>query len=249
MLTKRWNQVIIKQAVLIKVGDYNVSESELNLNAAEKSPFFNVNNIKYEFSVSQRVYIFFKRFLDIFFACIAVIFLSPLLLFLSLMIKLTSRGPVIFSQERIGQFGKVIRIYKFRTMMSKAPKSKATNDFNDAHEYITKFGKLLRVTSLDEMPQLFNVIKGDMSLIGPRPLILDEIFIHKLREKNDVYLIKPGITGLAQVNGRDFLDAQDKVNFDTQYLHEMSLKLDLIIFIKSLVVVFRQENSLDAKRK
>lgn len=87
-----------------------------------------------------------------------------------------------------------------------------------------------------------------MSIIGPRPLILDEVFIHKLREKNDVYLIKPGITGLAQINGRDFLDAQDKVNFDTKYLHNMSLKFDLMIFIKSIIVVFKQENSLDANR-
>lgn len=133
-------------------------------------------------------------------------------------------------------------------MTSKAPKSKATKDFDDAKEYITKLGKFLRVTSLDEMPQLLNVLKGDMSIIGPRPLILDEVFIHKLREKNDVYLIKPGITGLAQVNGRDFLDAQDKVNFDTKYLHNMSLKLDLMVFIKSIIVVFRQENSLDANR-
>ena len=164
------------------------------------------------------------------------------------MIRLTSKGPVIFEQERIGQFGKVIKIYKFRTMKSKAPKSKATKDFDDAKEYITKFGRFLRVTSLDEMPQLLNVLKGDMSIIGPRPLILDEVFIHKLREKNDVYLIKPGITGLAQVNGRDFLDAQDKVNFDTEYLHNMSLKLDLIIFIKSIIVVFKQENSLDTNR-
>lgn len=133
-------------------------------------------------------------------------------------------------------------------MMSKAPKSKASSDFNNAKEYITKFGKFLRSTSLDEMPQLLNVLKGDMSIIGPRPLILDEIFIHKLRKNNDVYLIKPGITGLAQINGRDFLDAQDKVNFDTQYMHNMSIKLDLLIFVKSIIVVFKRENSLDTTR-
>ena len=212
------------------------------------SQFFCADKVIYKFTKSQKVYFIFKRFFDVLFSLIAVIFLSPLFLFLSIMIKITSRGPIIFSQERIGQFGKSINIYKFRTMKLKAPKSKATNDFNNADEYITKFGKFLRATSLDEMPQLFNVIKGDMSIVGPRPLILDEIFIHKLREKNDVYLIKPGIPGLAQVNGRDFLDAKDKVDFDTKYLHNMSLKLDLAIFIKSIIVVFKQENSLDTDR-
>lgn len=214
----------------------------------EESKFFCKDDVKYKLTKAQKIYAFFKRFFDILFSFLAILFLSPLFLILSFIIKLTSRGPVIFTQERIGQFGKVIKIYKFRTMMSKAPKSKATKDFDDAHEYITKFGKFLRITSLDEIPQLFNVLKGDMSIIGPRPLILDEIFVHKLRKKNDVYLIKPGITGLAQVNGRDFLDAHNKVDFDTQYLHNMSLKLDLEIFIKSIRVVCKQENSLDARR-
>ena len=200
----------------------------------EEVHFFCANNVKYKLSNSQKIYAVFKRLFDILFSFLAILFLSPLFILLAFAVKLTSKGSVIFRQERIGQFGKTIKIYKFRTMTSKAPKSKATKDFDDAKEYITKLGKFLRVTSLDEMPQLLNV--------------LDEVFIHKLREKNDVYLIKPGITGLAQVNGRDFLDAQDKVNFDTKYLHNMSLKLDLMVFIKSIIVVFRQENSLDANR-
>lgn len=178
----------------------------------------------------------------------ALLLLLPLFLLLALIIKLTSTGSIIFSQKRVGQYGQVMNIYKFRTMSAKAPNSKATSDFSDAPEYITKFGKFLRATSLDELPQLFNVLKGDMSIIGPRPLILDEIFVHKLRKENDVYLIKPGITGLAQVNGRDFLNAEDKVNFDAQYLHNMSLYLDLKIFIKSIIVVFKRQGSLDAKR-
>lgn len=214
----------------------------------EKICFFCASNIKYKMSNSQKIYAVFKRLFDILFSFLAILFFSPLFIFLAFAVKLTSKGSIIFKQERIGQFGKVINIYKFRTMTSKAPKSKATKDFDDAKEYITKFGRFLRITSLDELPQLLNVFVGDMSIIGPRPLILDEVFIHKLREKNDVYLIKPGITGLAQINGRDFLDAQDKVNFDTRYLHNMSLKLDLMIFIKSIIVVFKHENSLDANR-
>jgi O-antigen biosynthesis protein WbqP len=226
---------------------YKLDKEVLNTKG-EEVHFFCANNVKYKLSNSQKIYAVFKRLFDILFSFLAILFLSPLFILLAFAVKLTSKGSVIFRQERIGQFGKTIKIYKFRTMTSKAPKSKATKDFDDAKEYITKLGKFLRVTSLDEMPQLLNVLKGDMSIIGPRPLILDEVFIHKLREKNDVYLIKPGITGLAQVNGRDFLDAQDKVNFDTKYLHNMSLKLDLMVFIKSIIVVFRQENSLDANR-
>lgn len=222
-------------------------ENEINLDS-QKRNFFCAKSDRYSLSESQRIYAVFKRIFDIVFSSLALLFLSPLLLFLAFVIRLTSKESVIFRQERIGQFGKVIRIYKFRTMMSKAPQSRASQDFSDAHEYITKFGKLLRATSLDEIPQLINVLKGDMSIVGPRPLILDEIFIHKLREENDVYLIKPGITGLAQVNGRDFLDAYDKVDFDTRYLHNMSLSLDLMILIKSIRVVFKQENTLDADR-
>lgn len=214
----------------------------------ESNNFFCKSGVEHELTNSQKLYAIIKRGLDFFVSLVALLLLLPLFLLLALIIKLTSTGSIIFSQKRVGQYGKVISIYKFRTMSSKAPNSKATSDFSDAPEYITKFGKFLRATSLDELPQLFNVLKGDMSIIGPRPLILDEIFVHKLRKENDVYLIKPGITGLAQVNGRDFLNAEDKVNFDTQYLHNMSLCLDLKIFIKSIIVVFKRQGSLDAKR-
>ena len=224
-----------------------MEDKETNINK-ENFTFFYDDKYEYKMTFSQKIYVFLKRLLDIILSLTALIFLSPIFVILALMVKLTSEGSVIFSQKRIGRYGREIKIYKFRTMMSKAPKSKATKDFNDANEYITKFGKFLRVTSLDEMPQLLNVIKGDMSIIGPRPLILDEVFIHKLREKNGVYMIRPGITGLAQVNGRDFLEAEDKVRFDTEYLKNMSLKLDIIIFIKSIIVVFKQEDSFDATR-
>lgn len=214
----------------------------------ENTYFFNKSKVKYSLTKKQKVYAIFKRGFDFLISLAALVILSPLLLFLALIIKLTSTGSVIFSQKRVGQYGKVISIYKFRTMTAKAPHSKATSDFADATEYITKIGKFLRTTSLDELPQFLNVLKGDMSLIGPRPLILDETFVHKLREESDVYLIKPGLTGLAQVNGRDFLNAEDKVKFDTQYLHSISLPLDLKIFVKSIIVVFKNQGSLDARR-
>lgn len=202
---------------------------------------------EYEFTSYQKIYVFFKRCADFTLSLVALLVLSPIFLILAMLVKITSTGSAFFSQKRVGQYGKVIKIYKFRTMATKAPPSRATCEFDNAKEYITKVGKFLRATSLDELPQLFNVLKGDMSIIGPRPLILDEVFIHRLREKNDVYLIKPGITGLAQVNGRDFLDAEDKVKFDAKYLHNMSLSLDMKIFIKSIIVVFKCQGSLDAK--
>lgn len=116
-------------------------------------------------------------------------------------------------------------------MLTRAPKNKAAAELYDRDEYITKVGKVLRLTSVDELPQLFNVLKGDMSLIGPRPLIPEEKGAHELRNKNGVYRIRPGITGLAQVNGRNLLDINSKVQFDTEYLHSLSLKLDLYIFL------------------
>ncbi len=245
MLTLTFVGVIIIWNLFLE--ECEMEDKEVNI-SNENFTFFCANNNTYKITNSQKVYLFFKRFIDIILSLATLIFLSPIFIILAIAVKLTSKGPIIFSQERIGRYGKTIKIYKFRTMMDKAPKSKATNDFDDANEYITKFGRFLRVTSLDEIPQLLNVIKGDMSIIGPRPLIADEVFIHKLREKNDIYMIRPGITGLAQVNGRDFLEAEDKVRFDTQYLHNLSLKLDIMIFIKSIIVVFRQEDSLDARR-
>ncbi len=214
----------------------------------ENTYFFCKAKVNYKLTEPQKVYIFFKRIFDFLFSLLALIALFPLFLLLALVVKLTSNGSIIFSQKRIGQYGKVINVYKFRTMSSNAPSSRATSDFGNATEYITKFGKFLRATSLDEIPQLLNVLKGDMSVIGPRPLIPDEIFVHKLREKNDVYLLKPGITGLAQINGRDFLNAEAKVKFDAQYLHEISLLSDVKIFIKSIFVVFKRQDSLDTKR-
>ncbi len=189
-------------------------------------------------TLNQRIYLFFKRFFDIVISLMILILCFPILILSAVFIKISSKGPVIFSQERIGKNGKKINVYKFRTMMLQAPKNVAKHEFKNSEAYITKVGKLLRLTSVDELPQIFNVLKGDMSLIGPRPLIPEEKEAHELRMKNGVYSIKPGITGLAQVNGRDILNIEDKVRFDTEYLHFISLKMDVYIFLKSLLVVF-----------
>lgn len=207
------------------------------------------DNIVYKFSAGQRVYLIFKRFCDIFISSISIILFSPLILFISLIIKLTSKGPVVFSQSRVGQYGKLVKIYKFRTMLLSAPKEVATGDLENPNVYITKIGKILRMTSLDEILQFFNVLKGDMSIVGPRPIILSEIKIHELRKKENIYLIKPGITGLAQINGRDLLTAEEKVRFDSIYMKKISLKMDLYILFKTFIVVLKRSDFFEGKIK
>lgn len=201
-----------------------------------------------DFNLKQKIYLKIKRVLDILISILTLVIFSPLLILVSALIKVTSKGPVLFFQNRIGQNGKIIKIYKFRTMELKAPKNVATWNFENPDDYITKIGRILRVTSIDEMPQLINVLKGEMSLIGPRPLICEEKEAHEIRFKNGVYSLKPGITGLAQVNGRDILSIEDKVNFDIEYLHTISLKKDLWIFFKSILVVIKRSDFLEGKR-
>lgn len=204
-------------------------------------------NVLFNFSFSQKIYLKIKRFFDIFISLIAIILLSPLILAVSLLIKLTSKGPAIFSQQRIGKNENFFNVYKFRTMYQEAPKNIATGDLENAHTHITKIGKVLRVTSIDEIPQLFNVLKGDMSIIGPRPIIPEEVEVYELRKENSVYAIRPGITGLAQVNGRDFLNPEKKVKFDREYLTHLSFKMDLYIFFKSIIVVFSHADFFEGK--
>ncbi len=201
-----------------------------------------------DFNLIQKIYLRLKRILDVLISILTLVIFSPLLIIVSLLIKSTSKGPVLFFQNRVGQNGKIIKIYKFRTMELKAPKNVATWNFENPDDYITKVGKILRVTSIDEMPQLITVLKGEMSLIGPRPLICEEKEAHEIRFKNGVYSIKPGITGLAQISGRDILSIEDKVNFDIEYLHSISFKKDLSIFFKSILVVIKRSDFLEGKR-
>lgn len=207
------------------------------------------NTSLYEFSVSQKVYLVFKRLCDILLSSVAVLFLLPFMLIVAVIIKLTSKGPAVFLQNRVGQFGKSIKVYKFRTMLESAPSDVATGNLENPELYITKIGKILRMTSFDEILQLFNVLKGEMSLVGPRPIILSEDEIHALREKNKIYSIKPGITGLAQINGRDLLTPEEKVRYDSLYMQKVSLKMDIYILFKSVIVVFKRADFFEGKIK
>ena len=178
-----------------------------------------------------------KRVLDFLIALFALAITLLPMLFISLLIKADSRGSAVFRQQRIGRGGKPFTCYKFRTMKVSTPASCATDDLSDADGYITRFGKFLRKTSLDELPQLFNVLKGDMSLIGPRPLIPEETDVHARRMEAGVYRLRPGLTGYAQIHGRDFVTPEEKAALDEVYLRSVSLKTDLQIFFRSISYV------------
>ena len=183
------------------------------------------------------MYSFFKRLLDIVLSLTALIVLAPLLLVLALLVKLDSPGPALFKQKRVGRNEKLVDIYKFRSMYTSAPRDVATSELQNAESHITRVGRVLRKTSLDELPQLFNMLKGEMSLIGPRPLVPNEKDIHELRREKGAYRVRPGITGWAQVNGRDCVLPVDKARLDGYYADHMSLGLDVKIIIFSVICV------------
>ena len=184
---------------------------------------------------------YIKRPLDIVFALVLLIALAPIYLITAVIIKLESKGPVIFKQQRFGRNKKPFTVYKFRTMATSAPSNMATNQFTDSASYITRAGKIMRKLSIDELPQLINVIKGDMSMIGPRPVVLAEIGLIQLRDKNDSNDVRPGITGWAQANGRDDMDDVTKADFDGYYAANLSPIMDVKAILKTIyaVVVFR----------
>jgi len=188
--------------------------------------------------------LFFKRLLDIIFSLILTVLLAPFLLLISLLIRLESKGSPIFAQKRVGQHSKPFTIYKFRTMRIDTP-DVPTNEFNDRDQYITKMGKFLRVTSLDELPQLFNILKGDMSFVGPRPPLFSQEELVANRKKHGVDKFKPGITGWAQINGRDDIDDEQKFEYDFYYKRNHSLMLDFKIVLITFLQVIKREGLIE----
>lgn len=178
-----------------------------------------------------------KRFIDIVISLVAICLFSLPLLFVSLLVKLTSKGPILYWSDRVGKDNIIFRMPKFRTMRVDTP-AVATHLLNDPDRYLTPVGKLLRKSSLDELPQLYNIIKGDMSFVGPRPALFNQDDLVALRTKNGVHVLIPGLTGWAQVNGRDELPIPEKVDFDVYYLKNRSFVFDLrILFLTFLRVV------------
>ena len=178
-----------------------------------------------------------NRILDIFLAFFFLLFLAPFILLISFLIKISSRGSIIYWSKRIGKKGKIFLMPKFRTMLS-STKPIASNKLKDPKKKITFVGIFLRKLSLDEVLQFYSVLKGDMSIVGPRPALYNQKYLIKKRYKLGIYKIKPGITGLAQINGRDKISVHKKIYYDYQYLINKSLILDIIIILKTFYKIF-----------
>ena len=190
---------------------------------------------------------FFKRLFDITVSLIGVVILSPVLLLVAIAVKIDSRGPVIFKQQRVGKNGKVFNIYKFRSMCVGAEKTGSGVYSEKGDARVTRVGKFIRATSLDELPQFFNIIKGDMSLIGPRPVLT--YYPYKWEEYTEEQLIRfkvrPGVTGWAQVHGRKTNTVEARFNYDNYYVEHLSFWLDFKIFFMTIKTVFTSEGNLD----
>lgn len=188
----------------------------------------------YTLSKSQITYLVFKRLFDLLLSLTLLIILAPLLIIVSILIKFDSKGPVIFKQKRTGKEKKIFTIYKFRTMVTKTSiDGRALTD----KERKTYFGNLLRKTSVDELPQIFNIIKGEMSFIGPRPFLINDINSYT-QEQEIRFKLLPGITSWASIHGRNNQTIQQKYNHEVFYVKNVSLKLDMIIFFKTLQLIF-----------
>jgi O-antigen biosynthesis protein WbqP len=189
---------------------------------------------------------FIKYTFDWFTSLIATIVFMPFIILpISIIIKLTSKGPVLFKQKRIGQNKKFFYVMKFRTMRIDTPKDVPTHQLKNPEQYITPIGRFLRKTSLDEVPQLFNILKGEMSIIGPRPALWNQDDLIAEREKYGANKLRPGVSGWAQINGRDTLTIQEKVKYDREYLRKQSFLFDLYIIVLSSIKLFKDDSVVE----
>lgn len=182
--------------------------------------------------------LFGKRILDILLSGIALIVLSPIILIVGILVRIKLGSPIIFKQERPGKSEKIFSMYKLRTMTDERDRN---GEYLPDEIRLTKFGKMLRATSLDELPELWNILKGDMSIVGPRPLLVEylPLYSEKQRKRHNV---RPGLTGLAQVNGRNAISWEEKFDLDVYYVDKISFFNDLIIIIQTCKKVIKKEN-------
>ena len=188
---------------------------------------------------------FVKRLLDKIISSIGIVFLALPILIIAIIIKFDSPGPVFFKQKRIGINKKCFFIYKFRTMRIDTPKDTPTHLMKDPEKYITKIGKFLRKTSLDELPQVYNILTGDMSIIGPRPALWNQDDLVAQRDKYGANSIKPGLTGLAQISGRDELEITEKARLDGEYVKNMSFLFDCKCFFKTIFSILKSDGVVE----
>ena len=182
--------------------------------------------------------LFGKRILDILLSGIALIVLSPIILIVGFLVRIKLGSPIIFKQERPGKSEKIFSMYKFRTMTDKRDHN---GEYLPDEIRLTKFGKMLRATSLDELPELWNILKGDMSIVGPRPLLVEYLPLYSEKQRKR-HKVRPGLTGLAQVNGRNAISWEEKFDLDVYYVDKISFFNDLIIIIQTCKKVIKKEN-------
>lgn len=201
--------------------------------------------IRIKLKMEMKMYPICKRILAIIISGSAIVILSPILLLIALAIKLDSRGPVLFKQKRVGKNKKHFMIYKFRSMYVDAPSDMPTHLLQDPTVMITKVGAFLRKTSLDELPQLFNIFKGEMAIVGPRPALWNQYDLIEERDKYGANDIRPGLTGWAQINGRDELEIDEKSKLDGYYVENMGLLLDIKCFFGTFISVAKSEGVVE----
>lgn len=189
---------------------------------------------------------FVKRLFDISLSGASLIFLAPFFLLFAIIIKIDDpRGPVFFKQQRMGRNGKIFNCYKFRSMKTTAPHDLATSEFSNPQDYYTRFGKIMRKLSIDELPQLWCCFIGTMSFIGPRPLVLTEEKCNNMRLELGAFRLRPGITGYAQIHGRDSVYYKNKALLDAEYCNRATIWLDIKIFFDSIFVVLKRKGNHD----
>ena len=186
-----------------------------------------------------------KRFLDIVFSVVGIVLLSPIFLFLIVVIKLDSKGPVLFKQKRFGQNKNYFFILKFRTMRIDTPCDTPTHLLNNPDQWITRIGKFLRKSSLDELPQIINILKGEMSIIGPRPALWNQYDLIEARDRYSANSVPVGLTGWAQINGRDELPIEDKAKLDGEYVDKLGFLMDLRCFFGTIISVITSKGIVE----
>ncbi len=186
-----------------------------------------------------------KRIIDFVMAFVGLIVLSPLFLVLIIAIKLDSKGPVLFKQKRVGIHKTHFNILKFRTMRTDTPKDMPTHLLKDPQQYITKVGRFLRKTSLDELPQIMNILKGDMSVVGPRPALWNQYDLIEERDKYGANDVRPGLTGWAQINGRDELEIPVKAKLDGDYIKRLGFLMDCRCFFGTFLSVLKGDGVVE----
>lgn len=191
------------------------------------------------------MYRYIKRVLDFILAFIGLVLLSPVFCVLIMWIKIDSKGPVLFKQKRVGIHKTYFNILKFRTMRIDTPKDTPTHLLKNPDKYITKTGRFLRKTSLDELPQIINILKGDMSVVGPRPALWNQYDLISERDKYGANDVMPGLTGWAQINGRDELEIPVKAKLDGEYVKNLGILMDLKCFVGTIISVIKHDGVVE----